>query len=246
MNMIRMLEYEERRNETRYQIPIHTLTGWGRDMIIDMNENGEPLDEEVRARYAECPLRMILCKELEQQREDRLRKMILENGFDQYSYKSNFECFKKLDEDRQDKDRQDIDSEDEDRLWPWRNLSPMEKMYLANELREAGLCKPMKYCRELKYNGPVEYSSAELIYTIKDINENEVVITNEQMEMQWTKELIGDFMRVELEEPEWRDDNLNKELMCKLDTKMVEKVIKAHHFMRRVHKKIMNEDDNCA
>ena len=62
------------------------------------------------------------------------------------------------------------------------------------------------------------------------------------MEMQWTKELIGDFMRVELEEPEWRDDNLNKELLCKLDTKMVEKVIKAHHFMRKVHKKIMEED----
>ena len=157
-------------------------------------------------------------------------------------YKSNFECFKNLDENRLDKDLQDKDSEDEDRLWPWRNLSPMEKMYLANELREAGLCKPMKYCREWKYNGPPEYSLADMIYTIKDIVENEVVITNEQMEMQWVKELIGDFMRVEFEEPEWRDDNLNKELLYKLDTKMVEKVVKAHHFLRRVHSKIMNEE----
>ena len=102
----------------------------------------------------------------------------------------------------------------------------------------------MKYCREWRCNGSPLYLSGEMIYVIKYINKHEIVITNEQIEKQWVREMIGDFMRVELEKPEWRHDNLNRELLYEIDPKMMDKVIEGHNVMRRIHKKIMKKTGN--
>ena len=70
------------------------------------------------------------------------------------------------------------------------------------------------------------------------------MITNDQMEIQWVEEMIGDFMRVESEKPESRNDNLYTELLLGFHPDEVEKVIEGHDLMRDVHKKcleIMNK-----
>ena len=59
------------------------------------------------------------------------------------------------------------------------------------------------------------------------------------MEVQWVREMIGDFMRVEMEKPEWRHDNLRRGLLYVLSTKKVDDVIKAHDNLRDVR------DDAC-
>ena len=197
-----------------YQIPLYTYTGWGRSLIVDMNDNGEPQDDEVRARYVKCPLRKIACRELESEREHRIRKVILEEGFDCKNYRSNFACFENYDENGQ---------------WSWLNLSMWEKLYLARVFREAGLCKPKRY---------------SVTYQVTNIEADEVVITNDQMEIQWVEEMIGDFMRVESEKPESRNDNLYTELLLGFHPDEVEKVIEGHDLMRDVNKKcleIMNK-----
>ena len=205
-------------------MPVHTFSGWGRGSIVHLDENGVPKDVQVRARYADCPLRKILCSDLEKEREQRLRKVIVEGGFDQNNYKSCFDCFSDKDEDKK-------------REWTWLTLSLFEKLYLANELQNAGLCKPKMWCKEFVYERPVgEYDNNdayETIHVAKDIWEDEVVVTNESMEVMWVEEMIGDFMRVELEKPGLRDDNLRNELLFNvLTTDKLDVVVNAHDKLR--------------
>jgi len=170
------LRFSKRENKGRHQMPVHTFSGWGRGSIVHLDKNGVPKDAQVRARYADCPLRTILCSDLEKEREHRLRKVIIWGEFDQNNYKSSFDCFSDKNEDKERKD------EDKEREWTWLTLSLFEKLYLANELENAGLCKPKKWCRQFVYECPVgEYDNNdayEIIHVAKDIWKDEVVVTN--------------------------------------------------------------------
>ena len=217
------LRFLERENKGRHHMPVHTFAGLGRGSIVHMDENGVPRDGQVRARYADCPLRMVVCKDLEKEREHRLRKVILEGGFNQKNHKSRFDCFSDKDKDKESE-------------WTWLTLSLFEKLYLANELQKAGLCKPKMWCKEFVYErlaGKYQNSPYETIHVAKDIWGDEVVVTNEEMEVMWVGEMIGDFMRVELEKPDFRHDNLRNGLLFNvLTTDELDVVVKAHDNLR--------------